>query len=65
VSKREYHSEGENLRDYVGEEILELAILSATKHGDRNARSEKGLRYPEDVIKNLDVVAHGNNTLKP
>src|SRR6202165_4072070 len=39
--------EGQNLCDHVGEEIRELAMEVAPKHGDRDPRFYKGMRSEE------------------
>ena len=59
---RKDNCESHNLRDHVSKEILEFAVLAATKHSDGNDRLENGMRQPESVVKNLDFLAHRNTS---
>jgi hypothetical protein len=50
--------EGQNLCDHVGEEVHELAMEVAPKHGYRDARFQKGMSNPKNVVQNLDLLVH-------
>src|SRR6202163_890931 len=52
------HGEGQNLCDHVGEDAPELAMEVAPKHGYRDPRFQKGMSNPENVVQNLDLLAH-------
>src|SRR5882762_8366762 len=54
--------EGQNLCDHVGEEVHELAMEVAPKHGDRDPRFHKGMSNPKNVVQNLDLLAHGGES---
>jgi hypothetical protein len=51
--------EGQNLCDHVGEEVHELAMEVAPKHGYRDPRFQKGMSNPKNVVQNLDPLVHG------
>ncbi len=55
---RKDDGEGQNLCDHVGEKVHELAMQVAPKHGYRDPRFYKGMSNPENVVQNLDLLAH-------
>jgi hypothetical protein len=56
------HCKGGNLGDNVGEKIPELPVSAEAKHSRRDSRLQNGMGNPENVIKNLDFVAHRNSS---
>jgi hypothetical protein len=56
------HGKGDNLGHDVGEKISELPVSAKAKHSHGDSRLQDGMGNPENVIENIDFVAHRNSS---